>query len=834
MKLVLSILALLAMSSGVFGQTMTDMFPESKLTASDGAVGDNFGYKVSISGDYAVMGAYRDDDNGSTSGSAYVFERDGAGVWSEVQKLTASDGADNDYFGISVSISGDYAVIGAYTDDDNGANSGSAYIFERDGAGNWSEVQKLTASDAAASDYFGRSVSISGNTVVIGVDWDDDNGSNSGSAYVFERGGAGNWSEVQKLTASDGAANDFFGRSVSISGETVVVGAYNDDDNGSSSGSAYVFERDGFGNWSEVLKLTASDGALADSFGLSVSVSGDYAVIGAYGDDDNGSASGSAYVFERDGAGNWSEVQKLTASDAAENDEFGWSVSISGDYAVIGAYLDDSGSAYVFKRSGSAGNWSEVEKLTASDGAGGDRFGYAVSIVGNTVVVGADGDDDNGGNSGSAYMFDLNSVLNLDYGNRGYGTLQAAVNEAVSGDRLAVRSNAFDVDGIVNLSSMPLTFIAVEPIEMGADLMLLPADGTSFVDSGDVDQAGWILSGQLIAPESGSLVISSFECANGAQLHQNTCSLFVDENFGTNGGVSYLSGDVLAVEVNTGVDGAHRIIGDTRILGDYVNAGTTSVHLGTLYIVGDLTDTGTMAGNYDTGPVRDGGRSGGRSAAADAPQPGDGLNIGGHYQLGADASLTMSDFDWTLAVGGDLDIAINDHTRFAMSGSTFKMTGLSGGDQLFELMSLDVGEDADGFDPSLPGSFPVGTFRVASGSTVNLADNHDNAGDGSAVCEALYASNIIVEAGATLSTGGCAVYTENATINGTVDGEIIIIDTSCPGDATGDLLVNLADFTQLLIDYGTTGESAADFNGDNIVDLDDFSILLVNFGNSCQ
>jgi hypothetical protein len=264
----------------------------------------------------------------------------------------------------------------------------------------------------------------------------------------------------------------------------------------------------------------------------------------------------------------------------------------------------------------------------------------------------------------------------------------------------------------------------------------------------------------------------------GGELVQNDASLFAYGDVNNTSGTGYLSGIVFSDDgvVSTGDDGVNRIIGDTRILGDYVNAGTTSVHLGTLYIVGDLTDTGTMSGNYDTGPVRDGGRSGGRSAAADAPQPGDGLNIGGHYQLGADASLTMSDFDWTLAVGGDLDIAINDHTRFAMSGSTFKMTGLSGGDQLFELMSLDVGEDADGFDPSLPGSFPVGTFRVASGSTVNLADNHDNAGDGSAVCEALYASNIIVEAGATLSTGGCAVYTENATINGTVDGEIIIID----------------------------------------------------------
>ena len=680
MKRVLSVLTLLAISSGVFGQTMTDMFPESKLTASDGETNDQFGYNVSISGDYAVIGAYTEDANGGQSGSAYIFERDGAGVWSEVQKLTASDGSSLDYFGFSVAISGETVVIGADYDDDNGSASGSAYVFERDGVGFWSETQKLIASDAAANERFGYSVSISGNTVGIGAAYDDDVDAatiDAGSAYVFERDEAGVWSQVQKLTASDGAGGDLFGKSVSISGDTLVVGADYDDDNGSASGSAYVFDRDGGGFWSETQKLTASDGSSVDYFGWKVSISGETMVVSANYDDDNGLNSGSVFIFERDGAGVWSEAQKLTASDGAENDQFGRSVSISGNKVVIGVDADDdnggnSGSAYVFERGG-AGNWSEVQKLTASDGAASDFFGRSVSISGETVVVGGHGNDDNGSGSGSAYMFDLNSVLNLDYGNRGYGTLQAAVNEAISGDRLAVRSNAFDVDGIINLSSMPLTFIAVEPIEMGADLMLLPADGTSFVDSGDVDQAGWNLSGQLIAPESGSLVISSFECANGAQLHQNTCSLFVDENFGTNGGVSYLSGDVLAVEVNTGVDGAHRIIGDTRILGDYVNAGTTSVHLGTLYIVGDLTDTGTMAGNYDTGPVRDGGRGGGRSAAADAPQPGDGLNIGGHYELGSDASLTMSDFDWTLAVGGD-DIAINDHTRFAMSGSTFKMT----------------------------------------------------------------------------------------------------------------------------------------------------------------
>ena len=245
-----------------------------------------------------MIGAPQDDDNGYSSGSAYIFERDGLGHWNEVQKLTASDGAEGDWFGRSVSISGDYAVIGARYDDDNGSFSGSAYVFERDGAGNWLEVQKLTASDGNPYDKFGLSVSISGDYAVIGAYLDDDNGSSSGSAYVFERDGAGNWSERAKLTASDGAASDSFGYSVSISGEYAVIGARYDDDNGSFSGSAYVFERGEFGNWSETGKLTACDGEEQDRFGYSVSISGDDALIGAWGDDDNGSSSGSAYVYK--------------------------------------------------------------------------------------------------------------------------------------------------------------------------------------------------------------------------------------------------------------------------------------------------------------------------------------------------------------------------------------------------------------------------------------------------------------------------------------------------------------------------------------------------------
>ena len=373
----------------------------AKLTASDGAADDRFGWSVAISGDYAIVGAYLDDDKGSNSGSAYVFERI-AGTWTQVAKLTASDGAAGDQFGISVSISGDYAIVGAYGDDDKGSASGSAYVFERI-AGTWTQAAKLTANDGAASDFFGYSVAISGSYAIIGAYQDDDLGGDSGSAYVFERI-AGTWTQVAKLTASDGAASDYFGYSVAISGSYAIVGAYLDDDNGSGSGSAYVFERIS-GTWTQVAKLTATDGASGDQFGWSVAISGDYAIVGARLDD---SSQGSAYVFER-ASGTWTQAAKLTASDGAASDYFGHSVAISGDYAIIGAYQDDdlggdSGSAYVFERI--AGTWTQVAKLTASDGAASDYFGYSVAISGSYAIVGAFQDDDLGSNSGSAYVFE--------------------------------------------------------------------------------------------------------------------------------------------------------------------------------------------------------------------------------------------------------------------------------------------------------------------------------------------------------------------------------------------------------------------------------------------
>ena len=382
---------------------------QAKLTASDAAAGDGFGHSVAIAGEYALIGAYGNDDNGSMSGSAYIFKRDGSS-WNEQAKLTASEAAADDRFGISVALAGDYALIGAFGDDDNGTDSGSAYVFKRDGS-SWNEQAKLTASDAAADDRFGLSVALDGDYALVGAFGNADNGTDSGSAYIFKRDGT-SWNEQAKLTASDAAAYDRFGLSVAIDGDYALVGAPYDNDNGYDSGSTYIFKRDGT-SWNEQAKLTASDGETDDRFGESVAIAGEYALITAPADDDHGNNSGSAYIFKRDGS-SWNEQAKLTASDAAAYDWFGSSVAISGEYALVGAPYNHNngkatGSAFIFKRGGSS--WNQQAKLTASDGAAHDRFGESVAIAGEYVLVGAPTDSFfSEPGSGSAYIYMLRGV----------------------------------------------------------------------------------------------------------------------------------------------------------------------------------------------------------------------------------------------------------------------------------------------------------------------------------------------------------------------------------------------------------------------------------------
>lgn len=382
---------------------------ENKIIASDGIAGDDFGHSVSVNGDYAVVGAPW--TNGI--GSAYLFKYEDPN-WVQKAELTPSDGAYMDYFGTSVSISGDYVIVGVPSDSHSVTNAGSAYIFEKP-TGEWTdmnETTKLTASDAASWDYFGCQVAIDGNYAIIGASGDDDNGNGSGSAYIFERV-SGTWTQQAKLLASDTLyLYDSFGCSVSISGDYVIVGAYGDDDPGSERGSAYIFKKPagGWVNGTQTAKLTASDGAYDDGLGRSVSIDGNYAIVDSLGNDANGIDSGAAYIFEKPVTGwvNSTETCKLVASDAAANDGFGIDVDIKGDRAIVGAWRDDdnaadSGSVYVFRHSGS--NWTEQYKLNASDAANSDHFGWSVSLSDMSAVVGAVDGDGNQTDSGAAYIF---------------------------------------------------------------------------------------------------------------------------------------------------------------------------------------------------------------------------------------------------------------------------------------------------------------------------------------------------------------------------------------------------------------------------------------------
>lgn len=335
----------------------------------------------------------------------------------ELAKLTAPDAAAGDIFGYSVALSGDTTVVGAYLDDHaGGLNAGSAYVYVRTG-GLWTQQAKLTAPDASQSDFFGYSVAVSGDTVVVGALQADEYGTDAGLAYVFVRAG-GVWTHQATLVASDTALSDFFGVSVALSGDTTVVGAYADDHaGGGNAGSVYVYVRNG-GSWTQLAKLTASDAAPGDSFGISVALGSDTMVISAPQDDHTAlNNPGSAYIFVRTGppgAEVWTEQAKLIASDGNAGDQFGDWVSVSGDTVLVGAKgndhsgLSNAGAAYVYVRTGPPGSevWIQQQKLTASDAATIDFFGNSVALVGDTALIGAYQDDHAGGiSAGTVYAF---------------------------------------------------------------------------------------------------------------------------------------------------------------------------------------------------------------------------------------------------------------------------------------------------------------------------------------------------------------------------------------------------------------------------------------------
>ncbi len=462
------------------------------------------GNQTTITNDDGVAGA---DNSASHAGAVYVFRKDGSGNWIQDAYLKASNAGAGDEFGTAVAISGDIIVVGAYhessnqttvTNDDGTAStdnsassSGAVYVFKKDGSGNWIQDAYLKASNAGANDCFGCSVAVNGDTIVVGAYGESSNqttvtnddgtastnnsASLSGAVYVFKKDGSGNWIQDAYLKASNSGANDYFGCSIAVNGDTIVVGACGEssnqavitngdgaasnDNSASSSGAAYVFRKDGSGNWIQDAYLKASNTGSSDGFGFSVATNGDIIVVGASTEssnqttitNDDGIASadnsapnaGAVYVFKKDGFGNWIQDAYLKASNTAGEAEFGWSVAVSSDVIVIGAVYENSnrtgitnddgnasadtsavyaGAVYVFKKDGS-GNWIQDAYLKASNNEASDCFGTSVAISDDTVIAGSFGEDssqviitnddgsassDNSVNAcGAAYVFTL-------------------------------------------------------------------------------------------------------------------------------------------------------------------------------------------------------------------------------------------------------------------------------------------------------------------------------------------------------------------------------------------------------------------------------------------
>ena len=436
-----AVLASFALTAGAQCPPLGPPTPEKLIaTGFSPTFGDQFGRSVAIDGNVAVVGAWLEKvDSPDSLGAVYVFEFE-QGCWVLKQRLVNVVGLE---FGRAVAVSGDRILVGNWKEGVSG--TGAAYIYKKDGSGCWVPDTKLQPDPGQGQNYdlFGASVAIEGDRALVGAREDDDAGGDAGAVYVFERVNEV-WSQTQKILPPAIASTlpAWFGNSVSISGDRALIGAWVTtcepppatcqtcfnfncaDTCDCDTGAALVYDRMPGGQWALSATLTANDAAPGDGFGA-VALSGDVAVVGAYEDDAGcvgsppGCNSGSAYVFERDMSGNWSQTAHLVPSDSESLDNAGISVAVAGTTIVVGArYWDgantDVGAAYVFAKQGTA--WNQIHTLTAPGAAAGARLGIATALSkdGERALAGAIRDDGEVAVSGAAYV--LGTSLTADRG----------------------------------------------------------------------------------------------------------------------------------------------------------------------------------------------------------------------------------------------------------------------------------------------------------------------------------------------------------------------------------------------------------------------------------
>jgi len=388
----------------------TGLAQVTKINAPDYTVEDCFGWSVSIYGDYAIIGNVYDDDNDIQSGSAYIYLYDGSN-WVEQDKIIASDGGFADYFGYAVSIHDDQLISGAYRDFVGPVRSGSAYIYHRSGS-EWIEAARLVPFDPEEEDRFGAKVDIQGDFAAVGSYFDDDYGESSGSVYVYQKNDE-TWSFHQKLTPPDLQANDLFGVSVDLSEDYLFIGAIGNSAHATNSGKVYIYEliED---EWELIGEIFPNDPRVDQNFGNDISADDDHLIVSANMDNELGAQSGAVYVFGKTND-NWIQLQKLLPDDGQLGAAFGNTVSIHEDHLVVGSVNNltqhgESGAIYIYSLD-IDDIWIQSTKIVPADGHNQQRFGADVGIWKNNVITGAPYDGGMGYRCGASYIFDLDIIL---------------------------------------------------------------------------------------------------------------------------------------------------------------------------------------------------------------------------------------------------------------------------------------------------------------------------------------------------------------------------------------------------------------------------------------
>ena len=834
------------------GQTIADLGEGGEsFTPYEGDAKRYFGGEIVMNEDWVMIsspGSPLLSADTEWTGEVLVYRRlEGGMILTDWLAEYGVDPQPHARYGSALAIDGDRVVIGAefYDVEVDGKtiqNRGRIDVWTY--ANNiWDLEQTLTLPEGTMTTW-GASVDIEGDVIVAGA---PDKGvfsvdQASGAAAVW-RFVDGSWELEQELMPIGTTADprSAFGQSCVIDDGKVVVGAPGWWSANNDHGAVIVYEYSkDFGIWNPIDYLEPINLGLdyADDvygFGQQVAKDGDSILVSAPNTNiDSLQDTGVVYLFKPGMDDWWYPEQTIRDMFGAEDDHFGDMLFFREDELImVGSYCDS--------RDSPAGSWHGMLEYRHADGefffAGsilaeeenlGD-FGKSFAMHGDEGFIGAPQAYGEGLvlDEGAAVPYRWHNVRNIDApaGSQFFADLDNALHLAEANDRLLVRQAAFPQTGMLQVGVDPVQLIGVEALDIPSGLNVFLSHNTTIDITEDVDNRGLALSGSMVLPEGGFTAfhsgVAGLAIADGGAFYQNDSTAFFGSQLQTgSGGEAFLKGTVMSELVYVEPGGMNRVHGDTDVLGNYTNKGTTLVHRGVLYVVGDLENSGVLLGEVNDGPG---------FLPGDGPESGDGVNISGDYTVGQAASILLPDAAWWLRVGGDLDVEIDDPTRFVMGEATVQMTGFNIDIQELEAMSADLGSVEAGFDPS---NFPLGGLRLTSDATVQIVNRHANSTD--AACEVIYARELVVPAGATLLTGGCPIYVNEAFIDGKVDDPdaVIVVGESCLGDITGDGVVNGADLGLMLGAWGACGEGPCpgDLTGDGVVNGADLGILLAMWG----